>query len=70
MNWKEEFDKREAEGIDFVPLDFNPCCTPQSKVCMSYTKEEMLNGAIYPRTNYLFWKRVNGLKCYIIETRD
>lgn len=65
MSWEEEFEKLNADGIDFVPLNFNPCCTPQSQVYKSFTKEEFLKGAIYPRSNYYFWKMENGLKCYI-----
>lgn len=69
MSWKEKFEELEADGIDFVPLNFNPCCSPQSQVFDSFTKEEFLNGVLYPRSAYLFWKKINGLKCYLIETK-
>ena len=66
--WKPMFEHFDADGIDFVPLGFNPCCTPQSKVYASFTKEQFLaGGVIYPRSGYIFWKMINGLKCYLVE---
>ena len=73
MIWKEEFEKvekeigREVDGIDFVPLTFNPCTTPQSQVYNSFTKEEFLKGVIYPRSDWFMWYIEDGLKKYIVK---
>ena len=70
MSWKEDFERLGADGVDFVPIGFNPCCTPQEKIFESYTKNEMLNGNVsYPRSAHLFWIMKNGLKCYLIEKK-
>ena len=67
--WEEQFEFLGADGVDFVPYNFNPSCTSQSEIYNSYTKEEMLSGrVVYPRCNYLFWKNVYGLKCYFVDT--
>ena len=63
--WMEQFDKVDAEGIDFVPFGFNPCYSNQSEVYCSYTKEEFFKKGFYPKSPYLFWKMVDGLKVYL-----
>jgi hypothetical protein len=68
--WREQFEHFDADGVDFVPLMFNPCCTPQSEIYCSYIKAQFEQGVLYPRSNYLLWKMINGLKCYLIERKD
>ena len=68
--WEEEFELLGADGVDFVPLTFNPSCSPQSQVILSLTKEQMLNGCCGPRTQYFFWKKIYGLKMYLVPTNE
>ena len=68
--WAEEFELLGGDGGDFVPLTFNPSCTPQSQVILSLTKEQVLNGACGPRTQYYFWKKIYGLKMYLVPTNE
>lgn len=66
----EEMEFLGADGVDFVPFDFNPSCTPQSQIYCSLTKEQVINGAGYPRTPHLFWKDTYGLKMYFVPTNE
>ena len=68
--WAEEFELLGADGVDFVPYNFNPSCSPQSQVSLSLTKEQVLNGACGPRTQYYFWKEIYGLKMYLVPTNE
>lgn len=68
--WEEEFELLGADGVDFVPLTFNPSCSPQSEVILSLTKEQMLRRNYGPRTQYFFWKRIYGLKMYLVPTNN
>lgn len=74
MNWwKEKLAKfGEVDGVDFVPFNFNPTCTPQNQVYQSNTYKELTSepGVFTPRTFWLPWRMINGLKCYLIETED
>lgn len=70
MNWRERFEKLNADGIDFVPVDFNPYTDMKVRIIHSYNKEEMLNGAIYPRSSYLFWKMIDGKKYYLVKASE
>lgn len=70
MNWWKEQLARygEVDGVDFVPLTFNPCCTPQGKIYQSNTYEELTEKHVAtPRTNWIPWRMINGLKCYLVE---
>lgn len=65
-SWIEQFNKVDADGIDFVSFGFNPSCFNQfNKIYCSYTKEEFLEQDSYPRTPYLFWKIKDGIKVYL-----
>lgn len=66
MDWKKEFEKYEADGIDFVALGFDPRFTSFK---LSFSKESFLKGAKYPRSNYYFWKIKDGKK-YYLNLRD
>ena len=66
--WTEKFAETGADGVDFVPLIAKPWDI--KTIYESKTKEEMLAGAAYPRSNYFFWKMVNGKKEYIVEEKD
>lgn len=74
MNWWEQQLEKfgQVDGVDFVPFNFNPCCTPQSQIYQSNTYEELTSerGVLTPRTFWLPWRIINGLKCYLIETED
>lgn len=66
MSWKETFDKYpEAEGVDFVSLLAKPW--RPGTIYESKTKEQMIAGCAYPRSNWLLWKMVNGKKEYIYQ---
>ena len=65
--WQEEFEKTGADGVQFVGLMDTPWNIRTSYGCK--TKEEMLAGCSYPRSNYIFYKMVNGKKEYIITER-
>lgn len=67
--WQEQFDGHPgAEGIDFVSLMARPW--KPGTIYDTKTKEQMLAGCAYPRSNYLFWKMENGKKVYIYGERD
>ena len=66
-NWEEKFAEIGADGVDFVPFIAKPWDI--KTIYDSKTKEEILAGAAYPRSNYFFWKMVNGEKQYIIEEK-
>ena len=67
--WKEQFDKHpDAEGIDFVSLIARPW--KPGTIYDTKTREQMIAGCAYPRSNYLFWKMVDGKKVYIYKEKD
>ena len=66
--WEEKFAETGADGVDFVPLTAKPWDV--KTVYKSCTKQEMLAGVAYPRSNYFFWKIVDGEKQYIIEEKN
>ena len=66
--WEEKFAETGADGVDFVPLTAKPWDI--KTVYESRTKQEMLASVAYPRSNYFFWKIVDGEKQYIVEDRD
>ena len=59
----EEMDKVGADGVDFVPLWFDKRFPPP--VICSYTKEEWYHVKVYPRSNRMYWKMIDGRKQYI-----
>ena len=66
--WEEKFAETGADGVDFVPFIAKPWDI--KTIYDSKTKEEILAGTAYPRSNYFFWKLVNGKKVYITEEKD
>ena len=66
--WEEKFAETGANGVDFVPLTAKPWDV--KTVYESRTKQEMLAGVAYPRSNYFFWKIVDGEKQYIVEEKN
>ena len=66
-SWKDRFEANGADGIDFVDFNFKINQIGSGRIYRSYTKEEFLRGVTYPRSNYYFWKLVNGHKQYIIN---
>lgn len=68
LTWEKQFDILEADGVDFVPYNFN---SKSPQIIESHTREEMLAGNIsYPKCNYEFWKWINGYKCYLVMTNE
>lgn len=65
LGWAEQFELLGADGIDFHDLFVTP---PHCTINASFTKEEFLKGVAYPKSNYTFWKSVNGHKCYLNMT--
>lgn len=63
--WKEWFEITGADGVDFHPIGQDPCKNP-AIVLQSNTKEDILERKVgYPKSNYSFWKKINGKKYYI-----
>ena len=61
--YEEKLVELKADGIDF--LSFRSDKHFPEIIC-SYTKEELKNVSMFPRTNYKYWKLINGKKVYII----
>lgn len=68
LTWEEKFELFGADGIDFVPIGSDPRFI--RNVFCSYTKEQFLNESCYPRSQYYFWKNINGYKSYIVDTNN
>lgn len=51
-----------ADGIDFMPIWFGDGLPP---IIESYTRKEFKNVQGIPKTNYRYWKLVDGQKVYI-----
>lgn len=64
-SWSEMFEELGADGIDFHPIGSK---LPNIKILASFTKKQFLEGVIYPRSDYTFWKNINGKKCYLYLT--
>ena len=63
--WKEWFEITGADGVDFYPIGQDPRKNP-AIVWQSNTKEDILERKVgYPKSNYSFWKKINGKKYYI-----
>ena len=58
----EKMARLEADGIDFVSISAN---MNNATIYASYTKAEFDNVVCYPRSNYRFWKLINGHRVYI-----
>lgn len=52
----------DADGIDFMPIWFGGGLPP---ILKSYTRREFQNVQVIPKTNYRYWKLVDGQKVYI-----
>lgn len=55
----------DADGVDFVPITFNT--DKPLEIIRSYTKKDFESNPWLPvpKTNYLFYKNINGQKKYI-----
>lgn len=63
--WKEWFEITGADGVDFHPIGQDPRKTP-AIIWQSNTKEDILERKVsYPKSDYSFWKKINGKKYYI-----
>lgn len=70
----EEMDRYDADGVDFVPI-FDLSKIPP--IICSYTREELKNLKVYPKSDRKYWKMINGKKVYcdkniqkLIEERE
>ena len=63
--WKGWFEITGADGVDFHPIGQDPRKTP-AIIWQSNTKEDTLERKVgYPKSDYSFWKKINGKKYYI-----
>lgn len=63
--WKEWFEITGADGVDFHPIGRDPRKNP-AIIWQSNTKEDILERKVgYPKSDYSFWKKINGKKYYI-----
>ena len=60
----EDLDKYGMDGIDFVPLFWEPYKLNNQPIYKSYTKEEFKKETCIIKSNYYFWKMVDGKKEY------
>ena len=60
----ENLDKYGMDGIDFVPLFWEPYKLNNQPIYKSYTKEEFKKELCIIKSHYYFWKIVDGKKEY------
>lgn len=58
----DKMDELNADGVDFMPIWFGEGVPP---IIASYNKEEFKNVKAIPKTNYKYWKMIDGKKAYI-----
>lgn len=58
----DQMEQLSADGIDFIAIQMDEC---PPKIYCSYTKEEFADINIIPKSNYKFYKIINGTKEYI-----
>ena len=63
-SWKEWFEITGADGVDFHSIGHHPEKGDPILPGESYTKEEFFKAKSYPRSDYTFWKLINGEKYY------
>ena len=68
-SWKEWFEITGADGVDFHMIGRHPEKGDPIYPDESYTKEEFFKAKSYPRSDYTFWKLINGEKYYISLAR-
>ena len=68
-SWKEWFEITGADGVDFHMTGRHPEKGDPIYPDESYTKEEFFKAKSYPRSDYTFWKLINGEKYYISLTQ-
>ena len=59
----ERMEELGADGISFCPIF-------SREIICEYTKEEMIKNPFCPKTNYFFWKDINGKKIEIAEIKE
>lgn len=64
-SWEEWFEITGADGVDFHSIGHHPEKGDPILPGESYTKEEFFKAKSYPRSDYTFWKLINGEKYYI-----
>lgn len=60
----EKLDKYNMDGIDFVPLFWEPYKLNNQPIYKSYTKADFKEDTPIVKSNYYFWKMVDGKKEY------
>ena len=58
----DKMDELNADGIDFIPILFGEGVP---SIIASYNKEEFKSVDGIPKTNYKYWKMIDGKKMYI-----
>lgn len=58
----QQIENLQADGIDFVSIQLDD--EPQTIYC-SYTYDELKKENIFPKSDYKFYKIINGEKKYI-----
>lgn len=56
-------DEVNADGVDFVPIWFDKKILPP--IICSYIREEWQYVQVYPKSNRMYWKMVDGKKVYV-----
>lgn len=66
MSILEKMIELDADGVDFVPIFADMNDIPPNVIC-SYTKRDFLENKhlLIPKTNYWFYRIVDGQKTYI-----
>ena len=57
-------EEKEADGISFYQMFLSPENFQNNVIC-SFTKEQFKNQPGYPKSNYVFWKIINGKKVFL-----
>lgn len=64
-NWVfEDLNKYDMDGVDFTPLFWKPYAINNEPIYKSYTRAEYKEDSPIIKTNYYFWKMVDGKKEY------
>lgn len=64
-SWEEWFEITGADGVDFHMIGRHPEKGDPIYPGGSYTKEEFFKAKCYPKSDYTFWKMIDGEKYYI-----
>ena len=69
-NWADYFEYLDADGVDFITYNAKLDFMKSEYLIDSFTKEEMIKAKMWPRSNYAFWKKIDGIKFYLIASYE